>query len=171
MIEAKAHLRVDVTDEDMLIQRCVAAARRWAEAYTRRAFVTQTWDVFYDGWLSVFSVPLPPLQTVVSVNYRRATGDTIAVSPVVYLADTVSEPGRVLRAPGQSWPTDPLWPLNPISVRAVVGYVGVPDDVKAAILLLTGYLYEQREQATHPVPKTLPFAAENLLMPYVAGWF
>lgn len=169
--EAKQHLRVDVPDDDALIQRCVASARRWAESYSRRAFASQTWDVYYSAWSAAFEIPLPPLQNVVSVSYRTSAGETLVVSPAVYLADTVAEPGRVLLAPGQSWPSVPLWPVNPVVIRAAVGYITVPDDIKAAILLLAGYLYENREQAAHPLPKTLPFAAENLLMPYIAGWF
>ena len=172
--EAKNHLRVDTPDDDALIQRNLVAARRWAETYTRRVFVTQTWNVFYEKGQPVLTLPLPPLQSVLSVSHRTTSGSMLTVPPTVYLVDTIAAPGRILLAPGQSWPGDPLWAPNPIVIQFIAGYglaATVPDDIKAAILLLTGFLYENREQAAHPSPKALPFAAENLLMPYVAGWF
>lgn len=172
--EAKNHLRVDTADDDALIQRCLVAARRWAEMYTRRAFVTQTWDVFYSRWSPVFEIPLPPLASITSVTMRTAADVALVVPADRYLVDTISLPGRVLLRPGEAWPSDTLWPLNPIVIRFVAGYglaAAVPDDINAAILLLTGHLYENREQAAHPVPKSLPFAAEHLLMPHIAGWF
>lgn len=174
LAEARNHLRVDTADDDALIQRCLVSARRWAEMYTRRAFVTQTWEAMYDHWPRVLEVPLPPLQSVIQVSYRTSANVLVVVPPVTYIVDVISTPGRVVLAPGQTWPGDSLWPANPIVVRFTAGYglaAAVPDDIKSAILLMTGYLYEYREQAAHPVPKALPFAAENLLMPYIAGWF
>lgn len=174
LLEAKNHMRVDGSDDDALIERCVSAASRWAEVYTRRAFITQTWDIFFDSWAGIFNLPLSPLRAVVSVSYRTADDTVLLVSPSVYLIDTVSLPCRIMLRHGQNWPNNPLWQLNPVSIRIDVGYglaSDVPDDIKAAILLLAGYLYENREQALKDTPRTLPFAAENLLMPYVAGWF
>lgn len=178
IIEAKNHLRVDMADDDALIQRCIVSARRWAEMYTRRAFVTQTWEAHYDRWPRAFEVPLPPLQSVVQITWRTSDNALVVVPPATYVVDTVAIPGRVLLAPGQSWPGDSLWPVNPITLRFTAGYgaaSAVPDDIKSAILLLTGHLYEHREQVTPAQTpaalKVLPFAAENLLMPYIAGWF
>lgn len=174
LAEARNHLRVDTADDDALIQRCLVSARRWAEMYTRRAFVTQTWEAFYPRWLQAFEVPLPPLQAVAQVSYRTSANVLLVVPPATYIVDVFSSPGRVVLASGQAWPGDSLWLVHPIAVRFTAGYglaAAVPDDIKSAILLMTGYLYEYREQAAHPAPKALPFAAENLLMPYIAGWF
>ena len=43
LAEAKLHLRVDYTNDDVLIGALITAARQHAENDTRRALVTQTW--------------------------------------------------------------------------------------------------------------------------------
>lgn len=48
LIEAKAHLRVDFTDDDLLIGALLTAARQHAETITRRALVTQQWKMTAD---------------------------------------------------------------------------------------------------------------------------
>lgn len=48
LIEAKAHLRVDIGDDDALISAMNVAARQEAEAACRRAFVTQQWKLMLD---------------------------------------------------------------------------------------------------------------------------
>ena len=60
--EAKAHLKVDTTDDDALIERLIAAARARAEWHTGRAFLTQSWILWLDCWppLDVAEIPLPP---------------------------------------------------------------------------------------------------------------
>lgn len=173
--EAKNHLRVDTSEDDAMVLRCVQAARRWAEAYTRRAFVQQTWEVFYPGWPSgnALDIPLSPLASVVSVTWRDANNAPQTAPANNYTTDTLSDPGRIVLNPGASWPSAALWHVHPVSVRFVAGYgtaAAVPADIKAAILLLCGHLYENREQTAKPLA-VIPFAAEALLAPYIAGWF
>jgi uncharacterized phiE125 gp8 family phage protein len=48
--EAKAHLRVDGSDDDAMIGLWIAAAREAAENTCRRAFVTQEWDLYLDAF-------------------------------------------------------------------------------------------------------------------------
>jgi hypothetical protein len=48
LAEAKAHLRVDVTDDDALITALITAARQSAEHKTRRSLCTQQWSLVLD---------------------------------------------------------------------------------------------------------------------------
>ncbi len=48
LVEAKSHLRVDITDDDALITSLVTAARQYAEQITRRAFIAQRWTSALD---------------------------------------------------------------------------------------------------------------------------
>lgn len=48
LTEAKAHLRVDVADDDLLIGALIVAARQHAETITRRVLVTQSWKMTLD---------------------------------------------------------------------------------------------------------------------------
>ena len=55
LAEAKAHLKVDTTDDDTLITSLIAAARARAEWHTRRAFITQGWML----WLRCLAATRP----------------------------------------------------------------------------------------------------------------
>ncbi len=77
--EAKAHLKIDVSDDDALITTLIAAARARAEWHTGRAFVTQGWRLWLDAWpCEPVEIPLPPLQSVSAVTVY-ARDDSAAV--------------------------------------------------------------------------------------------
>lgn len=48
LVQAKLHLRVDTTADDLLISSLIVAARQYAEQVTWRALVTQTWTAVFD---------------------------------------------------------------------------------------------------------------------------
>ena len=48
LAEAKLHLRVDFSDDDALISAYIIAARQKAESITRRALITQSWNLVMD---------------------------------------------------------------------------------------------------------------------------
>ena len=50
LIEAKAHLRLDIPDDDALILGLISAARYAAENLCRRVMVTQSWELTLDGF-------------------------------------------------------------------------------------------------------------------------
>ena len=120
------------------------------------------------------TLPVSPLISVTSVAWRNINGISDIFPAVNYVVDDISENGAVVLLPNRTWPSETLFPLWPITIRAVAGYgsaADVPADIKAAILLLVGHLYENRENAQEKQLKTMPFAAENLLKNYIAGWF
>ena len=159
--EAKAHLRVDIADDDTLIAALVKAARRWCEEATNRAFVTQTWDLRLDhfpGWGSwrgpyadlasvEILVPISPLASVTSITYVDTDGTSQTLATAKYTVDSASEPARIVPAYGESWPDTRDVP-NAVTVRFVAGYgaaTAVPERIKAAIKLMVASLYENRE--------------------------
>lgn len=154
LAEAKAQCRVEasLTDEDTLINGYIAAARRWCEKVDRRAFLTQTWQLWLDAWpaSNAIKLRLPPLQSVSSiVHYDDAdVATTFAASN--YYVDTVSEPGRVVLRSAASWPNATLREANGICVTFVAGWAAaasVPATLKQAVQLVVGYWYENREAA------------------------
>lgn len=167
--EAKAHLNLTIDDDDDLVDRLIAAARRRAESHLDRSLVNTTWDYRLDdfpafaadsrrGRLRAVVIPKARLQSVTSVKYYDTTNveQTITASEYVVLG---GEPGLVYPAPGYTWPDAHAERLGAVTIRCVVGYgataASVPEDVKAALLLMVGHLYVHRmsvEDTDWPLP-------------------
>ena len=168
LLEAKDHLRVDGPDDDALISVLITAARKWAEEYTGRQFVTATWDWFIDGFCLSFSVPIPPLQSVTSIKYLDTAGAEQTLDAETYRVDAVSEPGRIALDYGKSWPST-YSVINAVTVRFVAGYgaaAAVPEPIRQAMLILIGELYEQRQESVPASFAAVPFGVRALLTPY-----
>ena len=167
--EAKQHLRVTVPDEDALIGRCIAAARRWAEAFQGRAWVSRTYRLRLERFPSgarPIALPFPPLMAVNAISYIRQDGTVVTLSPSSYQVLT-GEPAQVL--PVNGWPSESLAPGLPVVVEYEAGYgdtSAVPEDFKAALLLILGALFENRQdEVTEGVPRPILFGARALLHP------
>ena len=150
--EVKLHLRVDGATEDALIAMYAKAARMAVEEQCWIALYTQTWDYFLDAWPATneMELPRPPLQSVTSITYCDSAGVSHTFAAANYRVDTSGLLGRVVLKYGYEWPTETLDPGSPIAVRFVAGYattVAIPDIAKAAVLLLTGEMYQNREAA------------------------
>jgi uncharacterized phiE125 gp8 family phage protein len=145
--EAKDHLRVDGTDDDALISDLITAARKRAEKFQRRAFITQTWTVFLDEFPVWIRLPKPPLQSVTSVKYLDTDGVQQTLASADYRVDTKSVPARITPAWNESWPSTRAV-TNAVEIEMVVGYGAatvVPEEARAAIKIYLGGLYENRE--------------------------
>jgi uncharacterized phiE125 gp8 family phage protein len=143
---AKLYLRVDGTADDAEITRLIKSARETCEEISRRAFITQTWDMILDDWPRDLRVRLyrPPLQSVTSVKYLDA--DNVEHTWTDYLVDARSDPGVIVFF---TLPSDSLRESGAIAIRFVSGYgaaaASVPQRVIDAILGLIAYRYENRE--------------------------
>ncbi|MFV2082811.1 MAG: hypothetical protein ACC669_13255, partial [bacterium] len=134
--------------------------------------ITQTWYAYYDKWPAGRFIELsyPPLISVTAVKYRKETGDTGYDNTFSdTIVDIVNEPGRVVLGVDESWPSDSLYPVNPIQVEFVCGYGAasvVPSEIKAAILLQLSDLHEERgDVLIGPGSKNLG-ARDTLLQQY-----
>ena len=79
LAEAKKHLRITHTDEDEHIHGLIMAARQYAEEYTHRVLMPQTWDWTLDKFPKEFDVPLPPMidsPLIQSISYVDIDGVT-----------------------------------------------------------------------------------------------
>jgi len=196
--EAKAHLRVGVTDDDFFIDSCITAARQNLEETYRLACITQTlilgldyfvqpdwdpwspvWPVWPAGWWLATSwyprgQPLElrwPLQSVTSIAYTDPSGNPQTFPSNQYQVVTQTKPGLVMPNYGVVWPVASPLPNN-IQVTFVAGYANpslVPSSIKAALKLIIGDLYENREQSligTRLVVVELPRGVDDLMGPY-----
>jgi uncharacterized phiE125 gp8 family phage protein len=124
-----------------------------------------------DGWPrgGVMPLPRPTLQEVVAVRYTDRDGVEAVLDEALYFVDVVKKPGRLVLNYGAEWPSVALRPVAGVRVEFVAGYGGasaVPDMVKAAVKLLVGDLYENRENtlvAQGVTVAPMPFAARALL--------
>ena len=144
--DAKAHLRVDHSDDDSLIAANVAAARAHVEARTGTRLYTQTVSFKTDSWDDLESLPVAPIQSITSVSYVDTGGTTVTLSTDYYEARLFGlEPGLALKF-AQSWP--PMQDRSLVTVVAVVGYGAAgtqPPEVMHAIKLMVGDMYGHRE--------------------------
>lgn len=178
-VEAKDHLRVEHDADDTLIDTLIAAAREHVEAFTRRALITQTWDMVLDAFPPRSDIPIvpmkPPLRSVESITYKDSTGSEKTWDASKYVTDTPTGPfaphGRILPAHGEAYPST-IDEINAVTVKFEAGYgdaEDVPEAIKRALLLLVGHLYEHRESIALGTTATeIPQGLAYLLWPYRA---
>lgn len=176
--EAKAHLRVDFTDDDELIGLYIKAATQFVDGprgFLGRALIDQTWDYFLEEHpVCAIDLPLPPLIEVIGVFAIAGNGTETEWPAENYRVDNASEPGRIVTATAWPSPTYGSWYAT-ARVRYRAGYVdtqdipqaAVPFPIRAAILLHVGDLYRTRETSVIGEKlAALPWAAEQLLRPH-----
>jgi uncharacterized phiE125 gp8 family phage protein len=191
LARAKLHLRVDFDDDDSLIASYIAAARQYSERVMQRSIYERTMlltlDYFplasecvngadqlayvssYIRSLSII-VPKPGLVSVESITYLDNTNAPVTLPPSSYVIDTVSEPGRIMPAPGTFWPYQNQYLPGQVRVTYTSGTYGdgvevdtCPATIKMAILLLVGHWYAHREAVTDKSMTNLPLAVDSLL--------
>ena len=170
LAEAKLHLRVDHDDEDTLITNLIKVARELVEDGTWRTLLTTTWELRLDDWPSMpLKMPKAPLQSITSIKYVNDAGVEATVASTVYDADTYSEPGRIFFKKDQAWPSVNLYERGAVRIQFKAGWLSaaeVPYKIKAAMLLLIGHLYENREEviiSSGLTPVVLPAGVNALL--------
>ncbi|MCR5874369.1 head-tail connector protein [Phenylobacterium sp. J426] len=181
---AKTHLRVDLadTDDDALIAAYVAAASAHIDGpggWLGRAIGPQTLELrlsaFESARCDTIDLPYQPIIDVVSVKYLDASGVEQTLTADTY---EVTE-GYVLRpAYNTRWPAA-RERADAIRIRYRAGYAADPDadelqaavpaPIAAAVLLMTGDLYANRETGvvgTVAADVQMSTTVEALLAPY-----
>lgn len=147
--EAKLHLRVDLSDDDALITRLIAAARRQVETRRGLALVTQAWRLTLDRFpirSGAIVLPRVPVAEVTSITYVPDESTTTTLAASEYVLEQGPHAASVRLAYGKTWPAT-IVEAGAVTVEFTAGYGGaadVPDDLKAAMLLLVGDLYANR---------------------------
>ncbi len=173
LADAKAHLVVDGSADNVLIADLITVAREACEDITGRKIPSQGITITMDAWprsareqwwdgmregaiaslVNSEPIDLPgvPLQSVESITtYDDANAATI-VDPATYFIDASddNQPGRVCLRYGATWPSD-LRPINGIVIEATVGYAtapATPSALRRAVLMILADLYANRGDA------------------------
>jgi len=181
--DADAHLELsgDVSQQ-VKVEGYIAAACEHldgpeAEAELGRALGLQTLEARFDMWEigCGLKLPCPPVVDLVRVSYLDVNRQEITVDPSDYeLID------RTVYPIAASWPWEGgYWGREAVRVRYRAGYVKDPDadpivstlpaPIRAAILLMLGDLYANRETVAVGVSATpigMSTTVEALLGPY-----
>jgi uncharacterized phiE125 gp8 family phage protein len=170
LAEAKAHLRVDVSDDDSLISAIVKAAREFVEEYLDRSLIHTQWTLRTDAFPFEFELPRPPMAqagttTATVVTYTLETQATATLITAEYRVDRASTPGVIRTTYAGTWPGH-LYDENAVSVTWWGGYgddgTSVPAAIRSAILMMVSHLYEHRT-AVAPSMTEVPFGVKALL--------
>ncbi|QQR69110.1 MAG: phage head-tail connector protein [Alphaproteobacteria bacterium] len=171
--QARAHLRVDTTDDDVVIEELIRAARQRAEDCTGRALGQQTWELLLADFPtrgSPIDLPKPPNPSITSLTYIDPSG----VSTVMPSTDYEIVPGSVLSrltpVYGKTWP-DTLRREACVKIRYQTGYIQVPAPILSWMKLLVGTLYDHRETVLRGETATASFlpsgVSDSLIDPYI----
>lgn len=166
--QAKLWCRIDddITDQDAVIDMLISAMTDYAEHLTGRAFIQRGLQLIEQGWKTVclggveydgFELPQAPLVSVESIHYLDTDGVDQVLSTSLYDVHIDREPGVIVRAYQQTWPTVRMRP-NGVKVNYTAGYVygspsaeadqqsALPDNLKLWLHARLATLYENREQ-------------------------
>jgi uncharacterized phiE125 gp8 family phage protein len=168
--QAKAFARVEHGEEEDDWERWITAARVEAETYTQRSLVNTTWSMKFDTFPddSEIKIPRAPLVSVTSVKYlAAATGTETTIDSGDYSVLTSQEPGLIVPAYGEVWPTPrDFW--EAVRVVFIAGYgstaASVPAGLREWICRVCAYWNENRDMG-----EKLPEAFYLMLAPYCWG--
>jgi uncharacterized phiE125 gp8 family phage protein len=182
----KAHLRVTSDYEDDLITGSMSAARAIFEELTGRQLINADWELALSAapcWNQI-ELPRPPLSGNVVITYDDANGDpqtfddtnyTVITSglsigsPAVQTFDSHCQRGRIVLAPGASWPATNGQPGS-FRITRTCGYGASPEAIPALIrsclYLLVSHFHRNRSEVEGGVRQgfeVLPMGAQELM--------
>lgn len=159
LAEAKAQCRVELgfTDDDAILTTFIAVARRAVEKHTGVGIIQQSWTLTlpqFPPFGGPIDLPKGPAISIDGVTYLDANGATQTLDPATYVwvRDQLSD--RLSLAYNKVWPVT-YGQANAVTIAFTIGFVeditadplvaAVPDDIKAAMLLMIADLYRNRE--------------------------
>lgn len=161
LAEVRLHLKDPATEDDALIASQLLAAHAYAEHYTGCAIGVQTLemalDAFPDG---AIAIERAPLVSVDSISYLDSAGVVQTVPSTDYAIDDYGMSAWIVPAYQTDWP-ETLDAVNAVKVRYVAG--DVKPAVRAALLLIVGHLYANRESVSPGNLAVVPMGANALL--------
>lgn len=147
LADAKLHLRVDGSDEDALIGLYLNAAEQSAVGALDRA-------VYPDGAaLQAAKAAAPGQLATATVAY------TAAIAAAEAMADQYEQSLAIDAA-------ERAYARARIAYRQALDGIAVTDTIRAAVLLITGHLYANREDVIAGSVSAMPNGADYLLQPY-----
>lgn len=175
LAEAKAHCRVDTSDDDTYLTALINLGRIYVEDILDITMITTVWEARYDVFpLWELTLPRPPMAAqTVTVIYRDESGTSRTITSVAgFQADSYVTPGRIYPLYNGVWPAV-RGDENSVTVRWTAGYGAagsVPQNLKHLVLLLVAHWYANREPVTQAnlQLQNIPMTFQTLLAQ--SGW-
>ena len=160
LYEVKNWCRVDLADPyfDPLLEANRIAAREYLEESTGRQIITATWKATGRCFVAEGTrLPKPPLQSVVSVQYRDVDGTLQTLDAAEYTVDVDNN----CIQPVNAWPRVGDY-TDAVQITFQAGYgdaaSDVPQRVKHAVLMLALHWFDNPQPAVdergYSVPRT-----------------
>lgn len=171
LADVKLHLRVDHAYEDALIASLLAGAIDHFEQSTRRVLqprlIVQTADSFPDS--RVVILDKGPATSVATVSVRTTSG-TVSVPLTDYIAITGQHETKPLVAfkTSATLPTPDGYP-SAVSITYSAETTTIPESINAAIRLLVGHWYENRQAVGPTGGNEVPLAYQSVAHKYIWG--
>lgn len=174
LAEAKQYARIENDDDDNLVTKFIAGARRYVEGpRLGRALMLQSRCMYFMGfpwtggyynrlirsmgpnpwWLptaqGIIMLAYPPLQQVTSIQYvDPSSGDLLSIPSSQWIFTQNSTPGRVMPQYGVVWPlARPV--IDSVQITYTCGYgpfeTDIPESLQMAIGMTVATSYENRE--------------------------
>jgi uncharacterized phiE125 gp8 family phage protein len=167
--EAKAYLRLNDDSEQSLVTSLISAARGIVEGQTWRPLISQVWATqldFNEVNTSVIRINKAPVISIDTVTYYDSNNALQTLSASNWESDIYGSPARVrLKTPPIVYER-----MNALQINFTAGYANaaaVPSDIKSALYLIIGHLYENRQDVvTGTQVNEIPMASKYLLEPY-----
>ena len=147
--EVKEHLRLDIDDktQDALLKVLIRAATDYAEKYTKKDFITRTYETLRDSFADSLEIRRSPLQSVTTVEYLQ-DGSFVTVSTDVYFVTSSNTFAHLALKENQTWPTGEDLQEQSVKITFKTGYgntlSSVPDSLREGLLQHIAAMYENR---------------------------
>jgi len=109
------------TTQDVALNMLIAAATKYAEHLTGRAFVERTLELSLPCFHHEICLPYAPLLGVDAIYYTDVNEATQTFAASNYEVNTKSEPGKVRALLNTAWPSLGTT-FNPVRIRYRAGY-------------------------------------------------
>lgn len=169
LAEVKAHLRVDHDDEDGLISSLLAAACGAVSEEIGRVLSPETWTLSFPQHRGDLVLPIRPVSAIAAVSYYDRDDAKQVGNPADFYL--FPHPDRPVVRPknDKKWP-DVIDREDAITLTLSVGLSSVPDEILAAIKLLIGHWYENRNAVDAQKMDEAPVAYRHICDLHRARW-
>lgn len=170
LIEAKSHLKVDISTDDTYIESIIKAATQLSEEYTNRFFIDTVIEQTCSSFNDLETLFKSKVSSVEYVKYYDTDNTLTLLDASIYNTQLQYEPSQIQLANNKSFPNFTKR-NNAVVAKYTVGYGAaasdVPEIIKQAILLTIGNFYQNRNSVViGRIATELPLNVKWLLDTY-----